>query len=417
MGFPFLSGQKRDRLEDYSLGERDIFDLYDESRGFRNAVDSGKFILVDGKVCRKDRESVTFKDGTASVSEKALSNPRRYLFRIIPAFSAFFLKGYAEGKPTPVEEVGKRAKVGDGTNKLPSIFERYPYLAFPGYENDNQHDHTVAESFTVPEPSNSDTDFHGYPDLEFSDALDESAETEKLESYLREEYRKKIKMPVRKRREEEEKLASTAPLPFEDVEKHFRRNGEGRQASPFFDLHYEDASVASIQALHGHLDPGPVSTPPTIPRERHPKKDSKKLTEQFFAYCDGDEKNYTSFGDQLSQMMDDCDVTKEELAEEIGVSPRTIQRMRTGVREPSLREIVAICIGLQLLPWQSNVLLQAAGRVLRSGKAFSEERMFSFFINYAYNSKTVEECNGFMKAHHMKPLTAKEPFEFDLNDF
>ena len=248
MGFPFLSGQKRDRLEDYSLGERDLFDLYEESRGFRNAVDSGKFILVDGKVCRKDRESVTFKDGTASVSEKALSNPRRYLFRFIPAFSAFFLKGYAEGKPTPVEEVGKRAKVGDGTNKLPSIFERYPYLAFPGYENDNQHDHTVAESFTVPEPSNSDTDFHGYPDLEFSDALDESAETEKLERYLREEYRKKIKMPVRKRREEEEKLASTAPLPFEDVEKHFRRNGEGRQASPFFDLHYEDASVASIPA-------------------------------------------------------------------------------------------------------------------------------------------------------------------------
>ena len=61
--------------------------------------------------------------------------------------------------------------------------------------------------------------------------------------------------------------------------------------------------------------------------------------------------------------------TVDELAERIPISRRTLLRLRTEERKSySIDQIVAICVGLHIPPWLSEILLEKAGlKVKRYG--------------------------------------------------
>lgn len=54
------------------------------------------------------------------------------------------------------------------------------------------------------------------------------------------------------------------------------------------------------------------------------------------------------FGDALKLLMEEREITVEQLAETSGLSEKTISRLRSGENKPSLPTVIAICIGLSL---------------------------------------------------------------------
>ena len=104
----------------------------------------------------------------------------------------------------------------------------------------------------------------------------------------------------------------------------------------------------------------------------------------------------------LTYLMDKTDIKEVELAEMTGLSEKTIQRMRNEIDyKPDIRTVVAVCIGLNLYPKFSNLLLQLAGIFPRNT---DEDRAYMFLINHYYDA-TVEECNDFLRRLNIKPLT------------
>lgn len=104
----------------------------------------------------------------------------------------------------------------------------------------------------------------------------------------------------------------------------------------------------------------------------------------------------------LTYLMDEMDIKEVDLAETTGLSEKTIQRMRNEIDyRPDIRTVVAVCIGLNLYPKFSNLLLQLAGIFPRNT---DEDRAYMFLINHYYDA-TVEECNDFLIRLNIKPLT------------
>lgn len=104
----------------------------------------------------------------------------------------------------------------------------------------------------------------------------------------------------------------------------------------------------------------------------------------------------------LTYLMDKTNIKEVELAEMTGLSEKTIQRMRNEINyKPDIRTVVAVCIGLNLYPKFSNLLLQLAGIFPRNT---DEDRAYMFLINHYYDA-TVEECNDFLRRLNIKPLT------------
>ena len=104
----------------------------------------------------------------------------------------------------------------------------------------------------------------------------------------------------------------------------------------------------------------------------------------------------------LTYLMDEMNVKEVDLAEATGLTEKTIQRMRNEIDyKPNIRSVVAVCIGLNLYPKFSNLLLQLAGIFPRNT---DEDRAYMFLVNHYYDA-TVEECNDFLRRLNIKPLT------------
>lgn len=104
----------------------------------------------------------------------------------------------------------------------------------------------------------------------------------------------------------------------------------------------------------------------------------------------------------LTYLMDEMKIKEVDLAETTGLSEKTIQRMRNEIDyKPDIRTIVAVCIGLNLYPKFSKLLLQLAGIFPRNT---DEDRAYMFLVNHYYDA-TVEECNDFLRRLNIKPLT------------
>ena len=109
-----------------------------------------------------------------------------------------------------------------------------------------------------------------------------------------------------------------------------------------------------------------------------------------------------SFSVALTQYMDESGVTVECLAEETGLSEKTIQRLRNNPDiQPSIETVIAICVGLHLDPYRGEMLLHLAGYTLTNKK---RDRIYKVFIGFAYKD-TVLECNNALIRCGLKPLT------------
>ena len=99
------------------------------------------------------------------------------------------------------------------------------------------------------------------------------------------------------------------------------------------------------------------------------------------------------FGNALKLLMEEREITVEQLAETSGLSEKTISRLRSGENKPSLPTVIAICIGLSLDPFIAEQLVNIAGYSLGGKKA---DRAFKLILGVAY-SITVFDANDFLK--------------------
>lgn len=99
------------------------------------------------------------------------------------------------------------------------------------------------------------------------------------------------------------------------------------------------------------------------------------------------------FGDALKLLMEEREITVEQLAETSSLSEKTISRLRSGANQPSLPTVIAICIGLSLDPFIAEQLVSIAGYSLGGKKA---DRAFKLILGVAY-SITIFDANDFLK--------------------
>lgn len=86
-------------------------------------------------------------------------------------------------------------------------------------------------------------------------------------------------------------------------------------------------------------------------------------------------------------------ITVEQLAERAGVSTKTIQRMRNeaGYR-PVLKNLVAVCLSMNLPPYDSAQLLHLAGFVLNSSE---EEQLYELLLSMCWEAP-MDQINDFL---------------------
>jgi len=120
--------------------------------------------------------------------------------------------------------------------------------------------------------------------------------------------------------------------------------------------------------------------------------DFESVFKDFESY--GGVKPPATFNDALKLFMKQKKVTIEELADRVNLSSRTIQYMRNDEDcTPTIQHVVAICIGLHLMPSYSYQLLDLSGYSLKSSK---QHKTYRFLLDTAY-MHSVDECNEFLE--------------------
>ena len=94
-------------------------------------------------------------------------------------------------------------------------------------------------------------------------------------------------------------------------------------------------------------------------------------------------------------------VSVDDLVRRIPISRSTILRLRTKERKQyKLDQVVAICIGLHLPPWMSEILLDKAGL---SVKRYGPKGYYGTILDCCYMD-TIEEIQEFLKKNGYEPL-------------
>lgn len=103
-------------------------------------------------------------------------------------------------------------------------------------------------------------------------------------------------------------------------------------------------------------------------------------------------------------MDEEYNISKKQLSDLTGIDPRTITRMRTEPDyNPSLVYIVACCVAMGLLPWESETLIRLAGHNLRLG--YKVERAYTAIIyKYAVDC-SLEQCDEILTLMGLDSLT------------
>lgn len=121
---------------------------------------------------------------------------------------------------------------------------------------------------------------------------------------------------------------------------------------------YSNVAVISAGSVENYQDCY-LYFPPVKYTKRNPKPDPAIQEQQNMEYlcCLG-----MSFPEILKKLMKDCKVTEAFLAEQTGLSIRTISRLRNKRACVYSRDhVIAIIIALHLPPWVSYVLLRSSG--------------------------------------------------------
>ncbi len=117
-----------------------------------------------------------------------------------------------------------------------------------------------------------------------------------------------------------------------------------------------------------------------------------------------------TFGEKLKDHMLRLRITNEWLAEETGLTPKAIQRLRNPTTtHPELSQVVAVCLAMQLLYTDSSDLVETAGYNLR--RKFELEALYDYFLSHIdeivkiNESSIVAFCNKKLIELGHKPLT------------
>mgnify|MGYP007070313797 CR=1 FL=1 len=106
-------------------------------------------------------------------------------------------------------------------------------------------------------------------------------------------------------------------------------------------------------------------------------------------------------------------VTTEKLAARTGIADRTVTSLRAknaGDVKHELNLLVALAVGLHMTPEHANLLINLNGQFLRKKKPVERYYMYLLSIGSFY---CVAECNDFLIAHDMPPLTNND----NISDF
>lgn len=106
------------------------------------------------------------------------------------------------------------------------------------------------------------------------------------------------------------------------------------------------------------------------------------------------------FGDALKLLMNDRDMSVEQMESESGLSVSTVKRLRAG-QEASAEQIVAISVALRLPPMVSSDLLRMCGITLD----FNNQRntVYQMFLTSHYKDG-IEQVNVYLAACGCAPL-------------
>lgn len=117
----------------------------------------------------------------------------------------------------------------------------------------------------------------------------------------------------------------------------------------------------------------------------------------------GHEPPHDSYGRALTFLMGRENVSAKKQALLYG----TIGRVRNNMNKPSLEYVIAICIALTLSFTESELLAALAGYDISgtSLRVTEEIRAYQYLIEVMRYKWTVSECNSFLKAHGLSPLT------------
>lgn len=121
-------------------------------------------------------------------------------------------------------------------------------------------------------------------------------------------------------------------------------------------------------------------------------------------------KTITSFHELIIYYMDERAerVNADELAARTGISTRTIEKMRSERESKhrfSLEYLVAVAIGLHMMPEHSIYLIHLNGQCLRRSER--KERFYIYLLTEC-NHYCVAACNEFLVHHNLPPLTTAE---------
>lgn len=106
------------------------------------------------------------------------------------------------------------------------------------------------------------------------------------------------------------------------------------------------------------------------------------------------------FGDALKLLMNDRDMSVEQMESESGLSVSTVKRLRAG-QEASAEQIVAISVALRLPPMVSSDLLRMCGITLD----FNNQRntVYQMILTGHYKDG-IEQVNVYLAACGCAPL-------------
>lgn len=138
------------------------------------------------------------------------------------------------------------------------------------------------------------------------------------------------------------------------------------------------------------------------------RKIDKESVELVIGYGCGDDNNdphRSALNIAMRQEMRRQNVTEEWVAEEAGISVKTIQRMRNDPEyRPSLQTVVAVCLGMHLFPYNSNHLLYVAGYILND---LTIERIYQALLNITFKTP-MKEINDALVRLGYTPFVDKE---------
>lgn len=121
----------------------------------------------------------------------------------------------------------------------------------------------------------------------------------------------------------------------------------------------------------------------------------EKGREQFEADYKTTSSITSSFQEILKKLMEQKHTTIEQLAEQVGLNPRTIGRYREGTYAPGLQVVIAICMVLNLDIKQSYELMGELGLSLFGSR---KEHCAYLYLLQNYRGSSISRCNTILRS-------------------